>query len=339
MKLTELIQTFELKLISPLQEDVVIEGVKPLEKAGPSDLSFLANPKYRDQAATTRAAAILVKEPISGCHAIQLECSHPYLMLAKVMAHLFPEPKPEPGVHPTAVIGKNVVLGENCAIGPFCVIGEGVQIGENTELVQHVSVAAGCSIGNACKLFPHVVLYAGTRLGARVRIHANSVLGSDGFGYAQAQGVHVKVPQIGGVIIGDDVEIGSNVSIDRGALDDTVIGKGVKIDNLVQIAHGVRIGDHGMIISQSGISGSTTLGKHTILAGQVGVVGHVEIGDNILIMGDSVVTKSLKTPGRYAGNPAIPFMSYQRQQAHIRNLSDVIKRIKQLEKTHDGDSQ
>lgn len=317
--------------------DVEIRGVRPLDKAGPGDLSFLANPKYRHQAEATGASAILVSEVVPGCRAVQLGCSHPYLVLANVLAQLFPEPKPEPGIHPAAVVADTATVGEGCHIGPHCLIGEGAKIGAGSVLIHGVSVAAGCRIGEDCKLFPHVVLYSGTRLGDRVRVHANSVLGGDGFGYAQSGGIHIKVHQIGGVIVGDDVEIGSNVSIDRGALDDTVIGNGVKIDNLVQIAHGVRVGEHGMIISQSGVSGSSSLGKHTILAGQVGVVGHVEVGGGIIVMGDSVVTKSLKEPGRYAGNPAVPLMKYQRQQAEVRRLPELAKRVKKLEKQKDGD--
>lgn len=331
MHLSEIIQAFKLHPLSPV-DDVEIHGVRPLDKAGPGDLSFLSNPKYREQALETHATAILVSAHVPGCKAIQLQCDQPYVMLAKIVTHLFPEPQPEVGVHPTAVIGENVTLGEGVSIGPGCVVGNGAVLGNHAILMDHVSVAPGCILGESVKLFPHVVIYAGTQIGARTRVHANSVIGSDGFGYAQLQGKHVKIPQIGGVIIGMDVEIGSNVSIDRGALDDTVIGDGVKIDNLVQIAHGVKINDHGMIISQSGVSGSTSIGKHTILAGQVGVVGHIEIGDNILVMGDSVVTKSLKKPGRYAGNPAVPLMKYQRQQAHIRKLPEMAARLKSIEK-------
>jgi len=337
VRISQLVKTFRLELLSKLTEDVDIRGVRPLDKAQTGDLSFLTNPKYRQQAQKTKASAVLVREAVPDCGAVQLGCNHPYLVLANVLEHLFPEPVPEPEIHPSAVIAESATVPEDCYVGPHCVVEKGAVIGSGSVLVHGVSVGAGCVVGEDCKLFPHVVLYPGTALGNRVRVHANSVLGSDGFGYAQSDGVHIKVPQIGGVIVGDDVEIGSNVSIDRGALDNTVIGNGVKIDNLVQIAHGARVGEHGMIISQSGVSGSSSLGKHTILAGQVGVVGHIEIGDGIIVMGDSVVTKNLKEPGRYAGNPAVPFMTYQRQQAEVRRLPELVKRVKKLENQKDGD--
>lgn len=340
MNLSQIIETFELELLTPLPNNLQIQGVRALDQAGPGDLSFLTSskPKYREMVRQTKASAVLVRELQPQCEAVQLGCANPDYVRAKVLELLFPEPKPAPGVHPSAVIGKKVVLGDGCTIGPFCVVDDGATIGAGTILDNGVSVAAGCEVGADCRLFPHVVLYQGTRLGDRVRIHANSVVGSDGFGYTFHQGQQAKIPQVGGVLVGDDVEIGSNVSIDRGGLEDTVIGQGVKIDNLVQIAHGVRIGDHGMIVSQSGISGSTTLGKYNILAGQVGVVGHIELGDGVIVMGDAVVTKSLPKSGQYAGNPAVPHMRYQRQQASIRRLDSALKRIKELEKRIQGDT-
>ena len=332
MKLKDILEHFELSTATPPGSDIEIRGVRPLSEAGMGDLSFLSNPKYRDQAVSSKASAILVSQPVEGSQAVQILCKDPYVMLARILQYLFPEPKLPAGVHPTAWVHPTAKLGEGCHIGPFCLVEAGCIIGARSELVSHVSISPNCQIGEDVKLFPQVTLYARTRLGNRVRIQANTVIGSDGFGYAQERGVHVKVPQIGGVRIEDDVEIGSNTSIDRGALADTVIGTGTKIDNMVQIGHGVKIGNHSVLVSQTGVSGSSTIGTHTILAGKVGVVGHVSIGDRIVVMGDSVVTKNLDKPGNYAGNPAIPHMQYQRQLAHVRKLPKLQERIKSLEK-------
>jgi len=211
-----------------------------------------------------------------------------------------------------------------------------VDIAAGSELVASVFVGRGCRIGRDCKLFPNVVLYPGTHLGDRVRIHANCSIGADGFGYAPTKGIHFKVPQIGSVVIEDEVEIGANSCIDRGALGVTRIGKGTKIDNQVQIAHGVTIGANCILVSQTGISGSASLGNNVILAGKVGVVGHVHIGDNIVVMGDSVVTKNLTEPGQYAGNPAIPHIQYQRQQAGLRMVAELRQRLRALEAAERG---
>ena len=331
MLISELIHEFQLETTAPLESDFEIRGVKPLSEAGVGDLSFLSNPKYRDQAAQSGASALLIKEPLASWSGVQILCREPYVTLALIMQALYPERVPAAEIHPSAVVHPSARIGEGCYIGPFCLLEAEVEIGAGTVLVSHVSVAAACRIGRACKLYPQVVLYGNTRIGDGVRIHANVTIGGDGFGYAQDRGRHVKVPQIGGVRIGDHVEIGSNTSIDRGALKDTLIGAGTKIDNQVQVGHGVVIGEHCILVSQTGISGSATLGNYVVLAGKVGVNGHVFIGDQIVVMGDSVVTKSLEHPGRYAGNPAIPHIQYQRQLAHLRSQAKLQKRVKHLE--------
>lgn len=331
MLISRLLDEFQLKTAAPLAADFEIRGVRPLDDAQPGDLSFLSNPKYRQQVATTRASAVLVKQPLPDCTAVQILCGDPYLTLAKILTLLYPEPVPRAGVHVSAVVAPGTRIGERVTIGPHCTIEEDVDIAAGTELVASVFVGRGSRIGRDCKLFPNVVLYAGTHLGERVRIHANCSIGADGFGYAPARGVHVKVPQIGSVVIEDDVEIGANSCIDRGALGVTRIGRGTKIDNQVQIAHGVKIGAHSILVSQTGISGSASIGDHVILAGKVGVVGHVHIGDNIVVMGDSVVTKNLTEPGQYAGNPAIPHIQYQRQQAGLRMVAELRQRLRTLE--------
>ena len=333
MNLAALAARFGLGIHGDVGSDFEINGVRALGDAQAGDLSFLSNPKYRDQALVTKASAILVKEPIEGCPAVQLICKNPYVTLARVLQHLYPEPERPQGKHPSAFVDEAALVSEDASVGPNCTVEAGAVIGAGAKLVANVFVGSGCRIGADCLLQPGVVIYAGCTVGDRVRIHSNTVIGSDGFGYAQDGPEHVKVPQIGSVIIEDDVEIGSNTSIDRGALGDTVIGAGTKIDNQVQIAHGVKVGKGAVLVSQTGISGSSTIGDHTVLAGKVGVVGHIAIGDRILIMGDSVVTKSLDKPGRYAGNPAVPHMQYQRQLARMRNLPDLAARVKALEKS------
>ncbi len=331
MFISELLEQFGLSTVTPPAKDFEISGVRPLDQAGEGDLSFLSNRKYKALVLETKASAVLVKKAVAGCPALQVLCRDPYVTLAKVLRHLYPEPEEPEGIHPTAVVSEKARIGKGCMIGPFCVVEDNSVIGDDSVLLSHVTVSSHCRLGSHVKLFPNVVLYPRTRIGDHVRIHANTVIGSDGFGYAQEGGRHLKIPQIGGVRIGDHVEIGSNVSVDRGALADTVIGDGAKIDNMVQVGHGVKVGDHAILVSQTGISGSASIGKHTILAGKVGVTGHVHIGNEIVVMGDSVVTKDLDKPGRYAGNPAIPHMKYQRQLAQIRKLPELKERVKALE--------
>lgn len=339
MQISELIERFDLKPVEPVTRDFAIHGVKPLGEAGPDDLSFLSNPRYRSALAETKAGAVLIQKPQDGTAALQLVCANPYATLARVLQALYPEPKRAGFIHATAHVDPSAQLGADCYVGPGCVIEAGCVLGDGVELVANVTLMPECSIGSQSKLFPGVVLYPQVQVGQQVRIHANTVIGSDGFGYAQDAGQHVKVPQIGRVLIGDECEIGSNVSIDRGSLSDTLIGKCVKIDNLVQIAHGVVVGDSSIIVSQTGISGSAKLGKYVVLAGKVGVSGHLEIGDQVTVMGASVVTKDLAAKAQYAGNPAIPHMKYQKQMAHSRRLGEYAKRIKALEDRHsNGDS-
>ncbi len=334
VKLSELIDSLSLTTAQPLTVDPIILGVKPLSQAGPGELSFLSNPKYRDQLSTTRASAVLIKQALPGIKTIQVLCANPYATLARVLDRLYPEHVPASGIHPSAVVAEDVVIGEGCVIGPYCVVEAGAVLGQGCILESHVHIGRDCRLGQRCRLFSHVVLYRDVHLGNQVRIHAGSVLGSDGFGYALDGGIHRKVPQIAGVRVGDHVEIGSQVSIDRGALSHTEIGEGTKIDNQVQVGHGVVIGKHSIIVSQTGLSGSCSLGNYSVLAGKVGVTGHVAIGDQVIVMGDSVVTKSLDKPGQYAGNPAIPHIKYQRQQAALRRLPELLTRVKDLEAAH-----
>ena len=224
MRLSELLAHFQLETAAPSPQDFEIRGVRPLAEAGEGELSFLSNPKYRADVPATKASAILVKEALTEAPCTQILCPDPYLTLARVLALLYPEPKPPPGVHPTAVVAESARLGPGCSVGPYCVIGEDSILGPDCVLESHVQVGPACVLGTAVHLFAHVTLYRGTQVGNQVRIHANTVVGSDGFGYANDAGVHVKMPQIGRVRLDDHVEIGSNVSIDRGALADAIDG-------------------------------------------------------------------------------------------------------------------
>ena len=332
MKLTALIASFGLKTDDTFDENLVIKGVNTLKEAREGDLSFFTNKKYREDLLTTRASAVLLEEPIDGCPAIQCVVKNPYAVLARILQKMYPESRPEPGVHPSAVIASSAKIGENCYIGPYCIVEDHAQIGSGSVLFGHVFVGSGSTLGQNCTLYSHVTLYHGVHLGDRVRVHANTVVGSDGFGFAQDQGRHVKIPQLGGVRIGDDVEIGSNTSIDRGAQSDTRIGDGCIIDNLVQVAHGVELGNHCILAGQAGISGSTKIGDHSVMAGRAGTVGHIEIGTQTVLMAQSVATKSIDKPGYYAGFPAKPVEEYHRETAGLRRIESMRKKIRELEK-------
>lgn len=236
-----------------------------------------------------------------------------YRALALVLEQMYPPTQPLPGVHPSAVLGRGVVLGSDVSIGAGAVIGD------------------RCLIGDGCILHPQVTLYPGVRVGARTIIHSGARIGSDGFGYVPVEGKHQKVPQVGECIIGEDVEIGANTTIDRGSIGATEIGDDVKIDNLVHIGHNVRVGAHSIIVAQTGISGSVTVGQRVTLAGQVGVVGHLRIADNVTIGGKSVVWGSIDEPGVYSGNPARPHKESLRTQAAVARLPELMKRLRALE--------
>jgi UDP-3-O-[3-hydroxymyristoyl] glucosamine N-acyltransferase len=325
------VDSFQLEPQESFDSDLSIEGVNTLSDAVPGELSFFTNAKYRKDLMTTRATAVLLEKPVEGCPAIQLVDPNPYAVLARILQKMYPEERMAPGIHPSAVIAEDVTLAGGCYIGPNCTLSEGVSVGNGTILHGNCFIGKNSSIGEDCTLFPSVTLYHGVTLGHRVRIHANTVIGSDGFGFAQDQGRHIKIPQLGGVRIEDDVEIGSNTSIDRGAQSPTIIGKGTKIDNLVQVAHGVEIGEHCILAGQTGISGSSVIGDHCVFAGRAGLVGHVEIARNVVIMAQSTATKSIRKSGYYAGFPAREVSQYHREIASVRRIDAMRKKIRELE--------
>ena len=311
-----------------------ITGLATLQEAGPAQLSFLANPQYRKYLTGSQAAALLLKEAdAEGFAGNALVVPDPYLAYARI-SHLFdPKPKASAGIHPSAVIAPDAVVDPSASIGPFVVIEAGARIGAQVTLGAHCVVGARSEIGEGGWLAPRVTLYHDVRIGKRVVIQSGAVLGGEGFGFANEKGIWQKIAQIGGVTIGDDVEIGVNTAIDRGALADTVIGNGVKLDNQIQIAHNVQVGDHTAMAACVGISGSTKIGKHCMLAGGVGLVGHIDICDNVFLTGMTMVTHSITEPGSYSSGTAMqPAAEWRKSAARIRQLDDIARRLKQLEK-------
>ncbi|WP_434591852.1 UDP-3-O-(3-hydroxymyristoyl)glucosamine N-acyltransferase [Pseudomonas sp. R4-83] len=311
-----------------------ITGLATLQEAGPAQLSFLANPQYRKYLAGSQAAALLLKEAdAEGFAGNALVVPDPYLAYAR-LSHLFdPKPKAPVGIHPSAVIAADAVVDPTASIGPFVVIEAGARIGAQVTLGAHCVIGARSEIGEGGWLAPRVTLYHDVRIGKRVVIQSGAVLGGEGFGFANEKGIWQKIAQIGGVTIGDDVEIGVNTAIDRGALADTVIGNGVKLDNQIQIAHNVQVGDHTAMAACVGISGSTKIGKHCMLAGGVGLVGHIDICDNVFLTGMTMVTHSITEPGAYSSGTAMqPAAEWRKSAARIRQLDDIARRLKQLEK-------
>jgi UDP-3-O-[3-hydroxymyristoyl] glucosamine N-acyltransferase len=311
--------------------DIELTGFAPAKAAKTGDLTFAENDEYFEAARQSAASAILVAADYPAGDKTLIKVKNARVAFARVLPLFFPERRPPAGVHPTAVVAAGAQVDATAAVGPYCVVAAGAVIGPGTILESHVHVGEGARVGADCRLFPHVTLYPGVQLGQRERVHAGTVIGSDGFGYVMDEGKHLKVPQIGTVIIHDDVEIGANVTIDRGALGPTVIGRGTKIDNLVQIAHNVTIGEHCIIVAQVGIAGSTSLGNYVVLAGQVGIAGHLKIGNQVTVAAQSGVMHDIPDGQKWLGSPAQPDRQTKRQLIAITQLPDLIRRVRELE--------
>ena len=314
--------------------DPDITGVAPLDRAGPTDLAFLAHPKYAPYVATSAASTVLVAralvERVSARPRIVVQDVH--RALAALLPRLYPPVAPDPGVHATAVIGRGASLGAEVSVAAYAVIGAGVRVGERARIGPHVTIGERCEIGADVVLHAHVTLYPGVHLGARSIVHAGARLGVDGFGYVYADGSHRKVPQVGSCVIGEDVEIGANSTIDRGSIGATEIGRGVKIDNLVHIAHNVRVGEDSIIVAQVGIAGSTTVGKRVTLAGQAGIPGHLHIGDGATVAARAGVFGDVPAGEVYSGYPARPHREALRAQAALARLPKLMERLRALER-------
>lgn len=314
---------------------VRVDGVGTLRSATASQLSFLANPAYQKDLLTTRAGVVILKpRDATACPVNCFLTEEPYLAFAR-MARIFETFQPvEPGVHLSATIDATARLGPGVAIGPRVVIGPRCEIGAGTSIGPGTVIEADCRLGTGCRLYANVSLGQRVRLGDRVIIHPGAVLGSDGFGIAFAGDHWEKVPQLGGVTIGDDCEIGANTAIDRGAIEDTVLEQDVKVDNLVQIAHNVHIGAHSAIAAMTGIAGSARIGRYCLLAGRSSILGHVEIADRVTVAGDSVAYCSIEEPGTTwsALIPAQPLNTWLRNLSRLRKLDDLARRLGALEK-------
>lgn len=311
---------------------VQLTGFAPADRAQAGQLTFAENEEYFARAERGGASAILAGPNANSSHKTLLRVSNPRVAFAKVLPLFFPEPQPNAGIHPSAVVAKSAQIHSTAHIGPYCVVGERVKIGARVALLGGNHIGDDSQLGDDVRLFPNVVIYARSQIGNRVRIHAGSVIGSDGYGYVFDAGQHRKVLQIGNVIIHDDVEIGANVCVDRAALGSTVVGRGTKIDNLVQVAHNVVIGEGCLIVAQVGIAGSSTLGNFVVLAGQVGVVGHVRIGNQVTVGAQSGVTNHIPDGEKWFGMPAGPDHEAKRQYVSLRHLPEALQRLKELEK-------
>ena len=339
--LAELAALCDAKLIG--DPDYSISGVNTLEEASPSDASFLANTRYNEAANLRYNAA--VKESKAGVICIDdrtpliegknyLVSSSPTSAFQKILERIFKEASSGTaftGIHPTAVVHESAQIGQDVSIGPHAVIDRNVKVGARSKIGPNVSIGHDVEIGEQCEIHAGCAIREGCRLGNRVILQPGAVIGSCGFGYTlDKSGRHIKLEQLGIVVLEDDVEIGANATIDRSRFKVTRIRKGSKIDNLVQIAHNVEIGEHNVIAAQTGIAGSSKTGKYVMMGGQVGIVGHVELEDEVLIATRGGVSKSLKK-GKYRGSPAIPLAEYHRQEVHVRKLEEYVKRLKALE--------
>ena len=312
--------------------NIVITGISGIREAEEGDLTFLANPRYAPLMDTTKAAAIITSREATGAPRPMIRADNPSMAFAKIISILMPNDQRYPsGIHPTAVIGKNVKLGQDVALQPYVVIDDDTVIGDRTIIYAGSYIGNRAKIGSDCLIYPNVAIREKVEIGNRVIVHSGTVIGSDGFGFATVGGEHHKIPQIGTVLIEDDVEIGANVTIDRARFGKTVIGKGTKIDNLVQIAHNVIVGENSIIIAQAGISGSTVIGKNVTIAGQAGLVGHITIGDNAVLAAQAGVTKPVPANTCVSGYPARQHDEAKRLNAFVSRLPQIVDELKKLE--------
>lgn len=312
---------------------VIVRQVATLEKAAPDTISFLANERYLGQLKSTRAGAVIIGPQMRDLLAIpRIVAANPYAYFARVSALFNPVPGGIAGIHPSAVVHAKARLGAGVSVGPGAVIEEGVTLGDGCSIGAGVCLGVGVEVGEAGRLYPNVTVYHGCILGRRVVVHAGVVIGADGFGIAMEEGRWIKVPQIGRVIIGDDVEIGANTTIDRGAMDDTVIEDGVKLDNQIQIGHNVHIGAHTAIAACAGVAGSARIGRQCRIGGASGIAGHIELADNVEISAHTLITKSISEAGTYTG--AFPFSEnreWRRNAVGLRNIGELAARVRALE--------
>lgn len=312
----------------------LIQRVATLDRAGEGTISFLANQRYRHLLADTGASAVILAEAdAADCPVDCLISDNPYLAHARVMTALHPPVGTAPGIHPTAFVEPSAVVPESASVAAHCYLGPGVELGDGVEVGPGCILLDNVVVGAGSRLLASVTLCADTRLGERCLIHPGAVIGGDGFGLANDEGTWIKVPQVGRAVLGNDVEVGSCSSIDRGAIGDTEVADGVKIDSQVHIAHNVQIGQHTAIAGCAAVAGSSRIGAHCTIAGGAGLTGHIELADNVHISGVTAVTRSIRQPGAYTGTvPAMEHASWLKNFARLRHLDDMVRRVKALER-------
>jgi len=328
----ELANLIDAKLVG--DEHFILEGVARIENAASNQVTFIANRNYLKFLDSTDAGAVILKEvPESESAKVLLVTEEPYVSFLKALKVFHPDPPgPEPGIHPSAVVAPDVSLGDNVSIGPLCVVEQGTEIGDNTHLRAQVFVGRNVKIGNDCRFYSHVSIREECRIGNRVILQNGAVIGGDGFGFAPQDQAYLKIPQVGIVILEDDVEIGANTTVDRATLGETIIRRGVKLDNLVQVAHNVEIGENTVMAAQAGIAGSSKIGKNVMMGGQVGISGHIKIRDGVMDAAQSGIHKDPGEGNIVGGYPAKDIKRWQRIEAIINRLPELVKRVRGLEK-------
>lgn len=330
--LSELVNGLDIKLQG--DPNCEITGVATIQQAGPGHITFLTNPLYRKYLETTQASAVILAEPDAAlCRTNALISRYPYYTYAKIAEYFDVRPVSQAGIHPTAVIGEGVEIDPTASIGPNVVIGRGTRIAANVKIGANCVIGDDVDIGEGSQLDANVTIYFNVKLGNRVRLASGVVVGSDGFGFANHQRTWHKVPQVGSVEIGDDVDVGANTTIDRGAIENTIIEKGVKLDNLIQVGHNVKIGENTIIAGCTGIAGSTTIGKNCMIGGATCFAGHITVTDNVMMSGLTTVTKSVTEPGHYASGivGAVPNHEFLKNNARFNRLETLMDRVKNLE--------
>lgn len=331
MKLKEIAQALDGELVGDGELEIL--GVAPLDTAGPDELSFLANPRYADRVRSSRAGAILVAPAAAPSGRPAVLVPNPYLAFARAMRLFHPPLVHDEGVHPSAVVDPTAELGPGTSIGPLAVVGARCRLGRNVVVHPGVVLYPDVEIGDDAVLHARAVVREGCRLGARVVLQPGAVVGGDGFGYApDAEGRYHPIPQVGVVELADEVEVGSNATIDRATMGATTVGRGTKLDNLVMVAHGCRIGSHTVLAAQSGVSGSTRVGDHVMLGGQVGVAGHIEVGDRVIATAQTGIPSSVEAGRTISGSPAIENRTWLRVSAAWKKLPELFDRVRRLER-------
>ena len=328
MKLKELASLLSGEILG--DPEIEITGVSGVNEAKNGDITFISARKYSKDVSKCRASCVIVKEPIPGIGIAQLRVSNPYLAFAKLLEHFYIKPAKPVGISGDALVSDKAKVGRDVSVFPFTYIADGVSIGDGSTIHPYVFIGEKTTIGENCIIHPHVTVRENVKIGKRVIIHSGTVIGSDGFGYVFEGGRHHKIPQVGGVIIEDDVEIGSNVSIDRATTGNTTIGRGTKIDNLVQIGHNVKIGSNSILVAQIGIGGSSEIGDYVTLGGQVGIADHTIIDSGTMVGAQSGIMGNIPK-GAYSGSPAIPHRDWLKAQAIFAKLPGLHKKLKELE--------